>query len=185
MENTHTILCTYDDYLLLPADGKRYEIIEGELFMAPAPFTDHQDVSRNLEFILLKYLEITKWGKLYNAPTDVIFSMTHVVQPDLLIVARERKEIITKRNIVAAPDLVVEIISPSSALIDRTTKKSLYEKYGVKEYWIVDPDNETIEVFSLENNVFLVAGTFSQGDTLTSRLLPGLEVVLGEVFERV
>ncbi len=153
--------------------------------MAPAPFTDHQDVSQNLEFILLQYLEENKWGILYDAPTDVIFSMTEVVQPDLLIVARGRKEIITKRNIVAAPDLVVEIISPSSALIDRTTKKSLYEKYGVKEYWIVDPDEETIEVYSLENKVFVGVGVFFKSETLTSRLLPILEVKLGEVFERM
>ena len=184
MEHTHTILCTYDDYLLLPDDGKRYEIIEGDLSMAPAPFTNHQDVSRNLEFILLEYLKKTRWGILYDAPTDIVFSMIDIVQPDLSVVARERREIITKRNIVAAPDLVIEILSPSTALTDRTTKKALYEKYGVKEYWIVDPDEETIEVFNLEQGRFVEKGMFKNEEHLTSNLLYGLSVDLNEVFEK-
>ncbi|MBI5214849.1 MAG: Uma2 family endonuclease [Ignavibacteriae bacterium] len=183
MKHSHSIFCTYDDYLTLPNDGRRYEVIDGELTMAPAPFTDHQDVLRNLEFILVSFLRKTRWGILYAAPTDVVFSMTDIVQPDLLVVARERKEIITKKNIIAAPDLVIEILSPSSTLTDRTTKKALYEKYGVKEYWIVDPDEQAIEVFNLENKIFIMMNVFKSDEQLTSKLLKELVVDLKEVFE--
>ncbi|TAK60706.1 MAG: Uma2 family endonuclease, partial [Bacteroidetes bacterium] len=149
MQHSHTTPCTYDDYLLLPDDGKRYEIIDGELFVAPAPFIDHQRISIFLTNIIFEYVSEMKIGEVFTAPGDVVFSMIDIVQPDIVYVSASRKEIITKRNIIAAPDFVVEILSLSTVLADRTTKKSLYEKYGVKEYWIVDPEEETIEVFNL------------------------------------
>lgn len=183
MELTKSLV-TYDDYLTLPADGKRYEIIEGELFMTPAPTTDHQKVSSNLEQIFYNFLDQHPLGELYHAPTDVVFSMTEVVQPDIVFILKERKEIITKRNIVAAPDLIIEITSESTAVTDRTTKKALYEKHGVKEYWIVDSDAKTIECFVLGQSKFERIGIYSESDTLVSRLLPELKLRIQEVFPK-
>ena len=184
MEPSTSIVYTYDDYLTLPNDGKRYEIIEGELYMTPAPMTHHQEISGNLEHILRDYLSASRWGKLFHAPIDVVFSMTEIVQPDIIVISKQRQHIITKKNIVAAPDLVIEILSESSANTDRTTKKALYEKHGVKEYWIVDPVEQAVELYVRKENAFSRLGVFSGNQIVESQVLRGLKIEVREIFSK-
>ncbi|MEK9135534.1 MAG: Uma2 family endonuclease [Bacteroidota bacterium] len=177
-----SILTTYDDYRLLPNDGNRYEIMDGELYMTPAPSTEHQEVSLHLERTLLDYLEKSHWGKLYHAPVDVVLSMTDVVQPDIVLISKERSAIITRKNIVAAPDIVIEIISETTEKMDRITKKAVFERFGVAEYWIVDPEKKVIEVFKLMKEKYESPIMFKHTDMLTSSRLPGLSLSLRLIF---
>ncbi len=132
------IVLTYDDYLCLPNDGKRYEVLEGELFVSPAPRTKHQIASGNLYAVLHQHVRKHKRGRVFSAPTDVILSQTNVVQPDLLFISNERKKIITEKNIHGAPDLIVEILSETSAEQDRTAKKQIYAATASKSIgWLI------------------------------------------------
>lgn len=175
-------LVTYDDYRNLPDDGKQYQIIGGELHMTPAPTTVHQRILFKLAQIIAAYVNENNSGEVLVAPVDVILSMTDVVQPDIIFVARERMNIITKKNIVEAPDLVVEIISEHTETIDRKKKKEMYERHGVKEYWIVDPDAKTIEQYLLEGKTFMSKSTAGPDETLTSPLLKEYMVATNDVF---
>jgi Uma2 family endonuclease len=159
-------LITYDDYRTLPDDGRRYEIIDGELLMSPGATFYHQIIVGNLFRELDYYVHKKKLGNVVLAPFDVVLSMTDVVQPDILFVAKDRSHIITEKNIVAAPDLVVEILSEGTKTIDRTRKKSLYEKYGVQEYWIVDPSEKAVEQFVLGDEGFQSADTLGESQML-------------------
>ncbi len=183
MQHTTTLL-TYDDYLTLPNDGKRYELLEGELFMTPAPTTEHQQILLRLLRILDDFSIHNKTGTVFPAPTDVVLSMTDVVEPDIIYISKEREHIITKRNIIAAPDLVIEILSEGTETVDRTLKKALYEKYGVMEYWIIDPDQKVIELFVLRDKIFVLIGSYSMNDKFESQLLKGLIVELKTVFQK-
>ncbi len=127
---------TYEDYCQLPPDGRRYQLVEGELFVTPAPATAHQRVSRNLEFVLIGHVKEHKLGVIYDAPIDVILDNQTVVQPDILFVSRERIELVSDRGIEGAPDLVVEILSPRTQKIDRTTKLRVYARAGVQHIWL-------------------------------------------------
>ena len=129
---------TYEDYLTIP-DEKRYELIDGELSMVPAPNTFHQDVLGNLEFILRKFVKERGLGKIFSAPTDVILSDNTVVQPDILFISKERKKIIEKRGIFGSPDIAIEIVSPSTFVMDTITKKEIYEKFKVKKNLLIFP----------------------------------------------
>lgn len=181
----HKIVLTYDDYLRLPNDGKRYEILEGEIFVSPSPVTKHQRISRNLLALLHQHVRQHKLGEVFSAPTDVVLSSTNVVQPDLLFVSNARRNIITEKNIQGAPDLIIEILSETSAEQDRTTKKQIYARHGVKEYWLIDPDHETVEVYKLEakRRVFQHVATYQSDETLQSALFPHLEIRLAELWE--
>jgi len=173
---------TYEDYLTFPDDGRRYEIIEGELFMTPAPATKHQQISLHLEMALYPHLRKNKLGSLFHAPCDVVFSETNVVQPDIFFVSTERSSIITEKNIQGAPDLIIEITSPATEAVDRGEKKRLYERYGVREYWIVDPEREEVEVWVLRAGHFQLQARHGREETLTSPLLPGFQLPLQRVF---
>ena len=128
---------TYEDYRNTP-DDVRYELLDGELALVPAPNMAHQGTSTILLRLIDTFVYIRKLGKTFHAPTDVVFSDTEVAQPDLIFVSNERAHIITEQNIRGAPDLVIEILSPSTASRDRNFKRALYERHGVKEYWMVD-----------------------------------------------
>ena len=141
---------TYEDYLRLPDDGKRYQVIEGEVYMVPALTPYHQDILGRLFVLLRTFVEEHRLGKVYCAPCDVILSQEDVVQPDIFFICKEREDIITKKNIQGAPDLVVEVLSQFTAKLDRTLKTGLYERFGVKGYWLVDPDQKQIEVLALK-----------------------------------
>ncbi len=183
MAVTKTKLVTYDDYLELPDDGYQYQIIGGELFMTAAPFSRHQRTSRNIFRIIDDYVIKNDLGETFYAPFDVVLSMTDVVEPDILFIAKERLHIITEKNIVEAPDFVVEVLSDSTEQIDRNQKKELYENHGVKEYWIVDLDLETIEIFTLKNKTLVLeAAADEQNPTIKSRLFEALTVNAEEIF---
>lgn len=136
---------TYREYVHFPDDGKTHEIIDGDHYMSPAPGTDHQTVSRWIQFQLFEQIEKQGTGRVYNAPTDVELTETDIVQPDIAVVAYARREIITRSRILGVPDLLVEILSPSRTAHDRELKLALYERTGVPEYWIVDPDDRSVE----------------------------------------
>jgi Uma2 family endonuclease len=139
----------YREYCCFPDDGRRHEIIDGDHYVNPAPSTYHQTVSRRLQHQLYTQIELTCRGVVYNAPVDVQLTDHDIVQPDLVVVLTARMQMITPTKIKGVPDLIVEILSPSTASNDATLKKQLYERVGVAEYWIVDPDNHTVEQLAL------------------------------------
>ncbi len=161
------IILTYEDYAALPNDGKRYEILEGELAVPPAPSTKHQTASVNLTGLLRQHVREKDLGKIFHAPVDLILESTSVLQPDLLFVSKARQSIITDRAIEGAPDLVVEILSPATSRNDRVTKAQIYARHKVPAYWIVDPDQETVEVYLLNADSYRLAVTL-QGETAQS-----------------
>lgn len=173
---------TYEDYKLLPED-KRYEIAEGELLVTPAPNSRHQDILAHLVVRILTFVDAGGLGKVLPAPTDVILANDSVVQPDLLFVSRDRQGIIDPQGGVhGAPDLVIEILSPATAGRDRVVKRKLYGKYGVREYWIVDPDAKSIEVLLPQHSGLETWRVFPCGSALTSPLLDGLHLPVDQVM---
>ncbi len=172
----------YRDYCLLPED-KRYELIDGELHMAPAPGTRHQRCLLKLARLLAAQIEPARLGEVFIAPFDVILSDEDVVQPDLLFVTRERQGIISERGCEGPPDLVVEVLSPSTHQRDRELKAKLYAQYGVREYWLVDPDTRSIEVMGLEAEGFSSRGVYPEGSAVDSKTLPGMDLMVSQVFQ--
>ena len=182
-ELKNEIKFSYEDYRNLPeSETNIYELIDGEFVMVPSPITYHQEISRNIEYFLWDFVRKNKMGFVYLAPLDVIFSKENVVQPDILYISKERSEIITENNIQGAPDLIIEILSKSTAKRDKTLKKTLYAKYGVKEYWIVDPKTKTVEVLILQKTGYNRDRIYKKNETLTSSLLGDLKIDLKEVF---
>lgn len=182
---THHVKFTYEDYLLFPENGKRHELIDGEHFMTPAPNMRHQEISRNLLLAIGIFLKTHPIGKIFDAPCDVLLSDLDVVQPDLLFVSSGRFSIITEKNVQGAPDLVIEILSESTRKTDEVIKRKLYEGHGVSEYWIVDPELETIKVYRMKDQGYIRIAELSleMKNTLTTPLLPGLQIPLTEIFE--
>ena len=176
---------TYEDYLLFPDDGKRHEIIDGDHKVTPAPKTKHQKVSFNLAVGLGSFVKQRCRGLVLAAPYDVILSDENVVQPDLLFVSTARASIVTEDNIRGAPDLIVEIISATTRKKDEVTKRKLYERFGVEEYWVVDPELETVKIFRRAQQGYGRAVELSKeaNDILTTKLLPGFDFALAEIFE--
>ena len=172
---------TYADYLET-SDDERYELLHGELVMAPAPREIHQSILGRLHIDMGVFLDEHNLGYIYFSPFDVVLSDENVVQPDLLFISNERAHIITPENIQGAPDLVVEILSPATAERDRNVKFELYAEHGVHEYWIVDPDARTITVFLLDEGAFEEVDTYSEGETLTSPMLTGFTFKLEGKF---
>ncbi|HYV41054.1 MAG TPA: Uma2 family endonuclease [Thermoanaerobaculia bacterium] len=181
MSTPASLRFTYEDYLLLPED-RRYEIIDGDLFMTPAPGTPHQRVVGNLYLRLRQHVDDSGLGEVLIAPCDVVLSPTDVVQPDVLFVAVDRASIVGEKFISAAPDLVVEVLSPSTEERDRTLKTKLYARAGVRELWIADTKEKTIEILTNSGAGFRREGVFGVGTVLRSILLPSLEIPIAEVF---
>ena len=171
---------TYSDYLALPG-YERYEIHDGELVLLTSANTLHQHTSKKLMIQLLE-VETSGLGTAYFAPFDIVFSDTEVVQPDLMFIARERTEIITHANVQDAPDLVVEILSPSTASRDWNYKQGLYAKYGVKELWMVDPESAFLWRLMLRGDAFEIAGVYGAGESFDSTTLGGFTINLSKVF---
>lgn len=175
---------TYQDWLGYPDDGRIYEIIGGELFVSPPPATGHQWISVELSARILEFLRERNLGRVFAAPTGVRLGDEDVVEPDLLVVLREHADRIGEQVIDGPPDLCVEILSAGSARRDLTTKRELYARAGVHEYWIVDPETASVEVLRLDRGAYARAGLYRKGDTLRSPLLEGLQIPLAEVFPR-
>jgi Uma2 family endonuclease len=174
---------TAEEYRLMPETGPRYQLIEGELCMAPAPDRYHQDISRNLEFLLLKYLEQNPIGVLYHAPFAVYLGEHDVFQPDICFILNARRSILTKAGAEGAPDFIVEILSPKTAKLDKVPKKKVYAAAGVKELWIIDPVRKVIDVFELQNDPDQPARSHSGNTTFASPLFPGLKFRTAEIFK--
>jgi Uma2 family endonuclease len=176
------IVLTYEDYVLLPNDGNRYEILEGELAVTPAPGTKDQIASGNLFLLLAQHVKQRDLGRVFDAPIDLILESTSVLQPDLLFVSKARQHVITERAIEGSPDLVIEILSPTTSRTDRVTKAQIYARHKVAAYWIVDPDQESIEIYLLEADGYRLAATL-QGEVPTSAPpFIDLEIVARDVF---
>lgn len=175
---------TYEDYLLIPEDGQRHEILDGEHYVTAAPFVRHQRISSRLHSSLEPWVFERDLGIVLAAPVDVLLSPYDVTQPDLLFISKERRGILTEANVQGAPDLVVEILSGSTRGRDEGLKRECYERFGVREYWLVDPKGGTIRTFFRQGDRFQLAASLSAaaGDVLTTPLLPGLAVPLTAIF---
>jgi Uma2 family endonuclease len=177
---------TYGDLLNFPNDGTRHEIIDGDLCVTPSPNTRHQRVSIALTLALGSYLKRHAIGEVFAAPFDVVFSDLDVVEPDLLYISRERAGILTDQHVSGSPDLVVEILSIGTRKTDEVTKRHLYERFDVKEYWVLDPELDMVKVYRRSGGGFTRAAdlTAGAGDTLTTPLLPDFSVSLTDLFAR-
>ncbi|HEX2225020.1 MAG TPA: Uma2 family endonuclease [Thermoanaerobaculia bacterium] len=180
-----SIRLTYDDYLLFPEDGRRHEILDGEHYVTAAPFVRHQILSFRLTLLLGSFAEARKLGQVLAAPLDVILSPHDIVQPDLIFLSRERLHLLTERNLQGAPDLVIEILSESTRQTDRETKAEIYDRAGVREYWVVDPNQNTVMVYlRIEGRLMAIARQQAHTkDVLMTSLLPGLDIHLADLFK--
>lgn len=175
---------TYQDYANLAGD-ERYELLNGELVPVPSRNTAHQTVSIALVSRMYPFVKEHDLGQVFHAPYDVLFTDTDVVQPDILFVSNEREHIRTPANIQGAPDLIVEILSPSSSRRDWRDKRELYAEHGVREYWIVDPVHRLVWTFPLRDGVLEPRGTEGphlEGDAITSSTIKGFSISLNDVF---
>ena len=178
-----TIKFSYQDYQNLPeSETKRYELLEGELVMVPAPTWFHQSLSRVLFKLLDRFVDQHKLGEVRYAPLDVVLSEHDVVQPDLIYLSQEHLSLVREGAVQGAPDLVVEVLSPATAGRDRTVKRTLYARSGVSEYWLVYPERQAIEVLTLSAEGYQLAGCYEHDQTLRSPLLSGLAIPLSRVF---
>lgn len=173
---------TYPELRLMPDDGKRYELIDGEVFVNPSPSEKHQRVLARLYLSIGNHVERNKLGRVYFAPFDVVFSDKTALQPDLLFVSSARLGIIGPEYVVGAPDLVVEILSPHRPAYDRVTKFEQYALYGVGEYWVIDPTAETVEIYLLAGKSYELKTTLADHDTLETPLLLGWKLPVGNLF---
>jgi len=173
---------TVEDYLAITDEYPRYELLEGELIEMVSPTSRHQIVSANLFSLLDAHCRAHDLGRILAAPIDVVLSRKVVVQPDILFISKARKAELIGERIMGAPDLVIEILSPATSARDLNQKRKLYARHGVKEYWIVDPDDETTEVQRLQGSIFSTMAIFEKGQSLTSPTFEGLAVEIDRVF---
>ncbi|QTH41082.1 Uma2 family endonuclease [Cohnella sp. LGH] len=173
---------TYETYAALPDDGNRYEVIDGVLeLMSPSPTASHQSIASDLCFELKQSCKSDYL--IYVAPLDVILSNTNVVQPDAIMIHRSRKHIVTSRGIEGPPDLAVEVLSPSSQKRDRLKKRAVYEKHGVPEYWIIDPEARTLEQFHLdERGKYELTQLYENDEQVVSNRLPCVSFEVSRLF---
>lgn len=176
---------TYEDLLALPDDGRRHELIDGEHLVSPAPTPRHQELSVRLVVAIANYLAAHPIGKVYAAPLDIVFSNVDVVEPDIVFISQEHFEVIGEKAVHGAPDLAVEILSPSSRRTDEVTKRRLYDRAGVREYWVVDPEIEVVKIYRRPG-----AGSFTRAAELSREedhvldtpLFPGFVLRLADLF---
>mgnify|MGYP001160191493 FL=1 len=179
---------TYDDFVLFPDDGKRHEIIDGEHVVTPSPNVRHQVLVRRLSYDLENYFRSqTQAGQVFTAPLDVLLSPFDIVEPDLFVVTGDQAGILTEKNVQGPPALVIEVLSKSTRKRDAQTKRRLFERSGVREYWLVDPELDAVQVFrpTLEGRLARVVElTAEDGDVLTTPLLPGCQIDVRELFRK-
>lgn len=184
--NPH-IRFVYEDYKALPESmARQYELLDGEILMVPAPTTRHQLIAGNIHAMLHVHARRSGLGVVLSPPIDVVFGegdAREIVQPDVLFVSRPRYGIIVEAEVRGAPDLVVEVLSPSTATRDLTYKKHLYGRYGVREYWIVDPILETLDLYASKRGSFDQPRTMRASESFSSALFEGLVISLEDVFQ--
>jgi Uma2 family endonuclease len=174
---------TAADYRRMEDDGKRYEVLEGKLVMAPAPNRFHQGISRNLCRIIYGYLHQSPVGKAYDAPFDVYFDDENVAQPDLVFVAAQSRAKLIPEGVEGAPDLVVEILSPTTSVRDLGVKRRLYARAGVREFWVISPETRQLQVWLLARDATRPVRILQEDESYQTDLLPGLSLPVGELFE--
>ncbi len=174
---------TYEQFRQLPDDGKRYELIRGEVHLTPSPTTKHQFIVLNLAKSLVSYLNDNPCGEVAIAPLDVQLSSDTAVQPDLIFVSNAKAGIILEEYIAGPPDLVVEVLSPATAKHDRATKIALYAEAAVPEVWLIDAQAETVEILKLEGRKYLVDAILAPGQSLSSTQFPGWNLALKDLFD--
>jgi Uma2 family endonuclease len=175
-------LLTVQDFMDIPEGPPYYQLIEGDLFMMPPPGAFHQDIAGNVHFIFRSYLKKRPIGKVSIAPYGVFLDDINVFLPDLFFVTKSRLKLFSKRGFEGAPDLVVEILSPGTSRFDRTSKKIVYARSGVREYWLIDPEAEEVQVFDLASDSEEARAIFGRDGTFTTPLLPGLKISCAEIF---
>jgi Uma2 family endonuclease len=177
---------TVQDLMLFPDDGKRHEIIDGVHYVTPSPVTRHQAILGRLHLSLGNFLaDQPQLGRVFFAPFDVIFTRWDVVEPDLLVIAGDQLDILTTKNVQGAPAIVVEILSPGTRKVDESIKRRLFERGGVREYWLIDPELDIVKVYRREaDGSFPRVAEFSReaDDVLTSPVLPGWSLALGRLL---
>lgn len=173
---------TYADYAALPDDGRRYELIDGVLFMTPALSTEHQGTSARFVTYLMNHVEFAGIGRVFAAPVDVELAPDTVVQPDVIVILNANLARITPSRIVGPPDLVVEVMSPSTAGYDRREKQDAYAVAGVREYSVADPSAQTVELLVLDQGDYRSQGVFRGQATLPSQVVPQLPVPVARLF---
>jgi Uma2 family endonuclease len=173
---------TYKHYAEIPDDGQRYEILDGVLYMSPAPSEPHQRSVLRLGHYLLTYVEFVSLGIVLTSPFDVELSFSNVVQPDALVLLKENRHKSISTRIIGAPDLVVEVASPGTSRYDRKKKSRAYAQAGVREYWIVHPLEHTVEVFVLEADTYCSVGVFSGEQTIPSQVISHFPVRVQQFF---
>jgi Uma2 family endonuclease len=173
---------TYEMYAALPDDGRRYEVVRGVLLMSPAPEMAHQGVIAEIFGYLREQIFFSRRGLVFTGPVDVVLAPKTTVQPDVLVILKEHLDRMQEKRVMGAPDLAVEVISPSSATYDRLVKYSVYEQAGVPEYWLVNLSEQTIEVFTLENGSYRSLGAFQGEKPLQSRIVPGVAAPAAQFF---
>ena len=177
---------TYDDFVLFPDDGKRHEIIDGEHYVTPSPNVRHQVLVLRFAYELQHYCRSQpQAGQVFAAPLDVLLSPYDIVEPDLFVVTGDQAGILTEKNVQGPPALVIEVLSKSTRKRDAQTKRRLFERTGVREYWLVDPELDAVQVFrpTPEGRLARVVElTAEDGDVLTTPLLPGCQIDLRELF---
>ncbi len=166
-------------------DNAWYELINGQLVRKQSPTIDHQNIADNVLITLKTYARKKKLGKVYSAPLDTVLDDGNAYHPDVLFVRKDRYHILDEKEkvIIGAPDLVIEVLSKSTAFYDRGEKKDIYEKYGVREYWLVDPVSKTVEVYSFENQRFKLKQLADETGEVESVVLEGFKIGVAKVFE--
>lgn len=173
---------TYEDYAAIPEDGRRYEVVNGVLYMSPSPNVRHQAIVGEIFAYLRDFVRSGGLGRVFMAPLDVELSEGNVVQPAVFVVLKQHRDRIRTNRIVGAPDLVVEIASPGTARHDQHAKLDAYVSASVPKYWVVNPDTQTVKVLRLENRVYRSLGIFSGRAMLPSQILPDLPVSIEQFF---
>jgi Uma2 family endonuclease len=183
IEMTARVVLGYRDYAALPDDGRRYEILDGELSVTPAPSLDHQIILANLFRILDAHVRARNVGTVLFAPLDVILTDANIVQPDLVFLDHERMSRSSRRGVEGPPTLLVEVLSPGTTGVDRNVKRALYARQGVPFYWIVDPEARTLEVFRAESNLSTFVVRASGRDPYRLPPFDDLPFVVEELLE--
>lgn len=174
---------TYDDYCALPDDGRRYEILDGDLYMSPAPIPLHQRIVLNLAAELRVHVRSHRLGEVFVSPIDVLLSENDIVQPDLVFVARERRDIVSATNIKGSPDLHVEVLSPSNTQRDVNDKRSIYARCAVNWYWILDPDKGTLTELQRVDRAYAEITRVKRGEDFSPKLFAGLTIDLDSLWD--
>ncbi|MBI2940592.1 MAG: Uma2 family endonuclease [Chloroflexi bacterium] len=182
MARPERVVLTYEDYLQLPEDRNRYELFEGELEVTAAPAINHQRVVTRLASRLDSHVAQRRLGEVFVAPTDVLLSDLTVLQPDVLFISHEHREIIQEAYIKGPPDLVIEVISPATAKRDRQTKRKLYARYGVPYYWLADPAHRRIEASVLDGADYRLIARGKGDEIFSASPFPDLAIPLGELW---